>query len=234
MNRALATALFAASLSLAAQPQPTFEAATIKPSTPGRRGGGLNLQAARIRFVNSTLKFCVQMAWDVQDFQVVGGPGWTGTDFYDIEAVAAAPFKQDEYRTMIQALLADRFGLVVRHETQEKPGFALVVAKNGPKLPPPIEDRNFLFNRTPNGDITLKATNATLEHLAEGLSSRLRAIVVDKTGIDGRYDCSVVWAKTDGPTVLDAVKQLGLKLQPEKIPVGVIVVDRANKMPTEN
>lgn len=122
-NRAFVIALFGAAVCLAAQAQPTFEAATIKPSTPGRRGSGMNLQAARVRFISSTLKFCIQMAWDVHDFQVVGGPGWTDTDIYDIEAVAAAPFKGDEYRTMIQALLADRFGLVVRHGTQEKPGY---------------------------------------------------------------------------------------------------------------
>jgi uncharacterized protein (TIGR03435 family) len=258
MNRALLTTLLAA-LSLAAQspaPTTTFEAATIKPSPPGRRGGGLNLQAARIRFINSTLKFCIQMAWDVQDFQVVGGPGWTDTDLYDIEAVAAVPFKGDEYRTMIQAFLADRFGLVIRHETQEKSGYALVVAKNGPKLPPPIEDRNFLFSRTPSGDIALKATNATLEQLAEGLSSRLRAIVVDKTGMEGKFDVSLQWTPdpsmesmarpgaggpppppadaAQGPSIFTALQEkLGLKLESRKVPVEVIVIERANR-PTAN
>jgi uncharacterized protein (TIGR03435 family) len=84
------------------------------------------------------------------------------------------------------------------------------------------------------GKVRLVDRDASLGEFAETLSTYAGEIVVDKTGIDGRYDCSVVWAKTDGPTVLDAVKQLGLKLQPEKIPVGVIVVDRANKVPTEN
>jgi uncharacterized protein (TIGR03435 family) len=130
-----------------------------------------------------------------------------------------------------------------------------VVAKNGRKLPPPIEDRNFLFNRTPSGDITLQATSATLERLAEGLSSRLRAIIVDKTGIEGKFDVSLQWTPdpsmesitrpgaeappppadaAQGPSIFTALQEkLGLKLESRKVPVEVIVIESV-KRPSEN
>ena len=70
---------------------------------------------------------------------------------------------------------------------------------------------------------------------AETLSNYVDLTVVDKTSLTGKYDCSIVWAGRDGITIFEAVKkQLGLKLEPQKSPVGVLVVDRANRLPTEN
>ena len=106
------------------------------------------------------------------------------------------------------------------------------VDKDGYPLPPPPTVKHGTIRA--NGKVRLVATDEPLSEFAETLSVYVREIVIDKTGIDGKYDCSIVWALSDGPTVFDAVKQLGLKLQPEKTPVGVIVVDHANKMPTEN
>jgi len=223
-----------------------FEAASIKPAKASGTRSGINIEAARIRVVNSSLKFCIEVAWDVKDFQVSGGSGWTSTEPFDIEAVAAKPFAKGEYRTMLQSLLTERFGLVVHHETQEKPGYALVVARNGPKLPPPVDDRSILFSRTANGDVTLTAKGATLSQLASALSSNLEQTVVDNTGLEGRFDVSMQWTPdrplrsksgelipppTDavpGPSIFTAIQEkLGLKLESRKIPVDVIVIDRA-------
>ena len=124
---------------------PVFEATSIKPSAPGRVGSGMNVLPARIRITNSSLKFCVQMAWNLQDYQVSGAQGWIETSKYDIEAVAASPFKPGEYRAMLQSMLTERFGLVIHRETKDKAGYALVIGRNGPKLPPPTEDPNILF-----------------------------------------------------------------------------------------
>jgi len=247
------TILFAISIPVRGQ-SPVFEAASIKLSTSGRPGSGLNLQPARIRIINSTLKFCVQMAWDVKDFQVATAAGWMESDRYDIEAVAAEPFKHEEYRTMLQALLADRFGLVIHRETREKTGYTLVVAKNGPKLPPAIEDQSVMFSRTPSGDRTLEATSVSMTRFADALSFPLGAIVVDQTGIEGQYNVSFQWT-TDpqsdqrtsksgepappsdtmaGPSIFTALQEkLGLRLESRRVPVDVIVIERANR-PTDN
>jgi uncharacterized protein (TIGR03435 family) len=258
MKRALLTALLAATLSVTWGQPPgpaAFEAASIKPGDPRRVGSGLNLSPARIRIVNASLKFCVQLAWNVKDFQVAGGAGWIGTDPYDIEAVAARPFKEGEYRTMLQTLLAERFGLVIHREVRDKPGYALVTARTGPKLPPPIEDPGIMFSRTPDGDITLKATDASMNQLAGALSSMLGATVVDQTGIEGRFDVSLRYTPdpadrplvtksgiplpppsdaVPGPSIFSALQEkLGLKLEALKVPVEVIVIDRANR-PSDN
>jgi uncharacterized protein (TIGR03435 family) len=234
---------------------PSFEAASIKMNNSGRPGSGISTYPARIKVINSTLKFCVMVAWNVKDFQVSGGGSWTDTERYDIDATAANPFARDEYRTMLQALLTDRFGLVIHRETHDKPGYVLVVARNGPKLPPPVDDRSVLFSRTPTGDTTLKAPNVSMKRFAEALSTTLQAAVVDQTGIEGQFDVSMQWTPdpaslprlksgepappppTDaipGPSIFTALQEkLGLKLESKKVPVEVIFIDRANR-PSEN
>jgi uncharacterized protein (TIGR03435 family) len=240
------------SATLAQQPAaPAFEATSIKLNNSVRLGGGLNLSHARIKFINSTLKFCIQVAWDVKDFQISGGAGWTESEHYDIEAVAAKPFEHDEYRAMIQTMLADRFGLAIHHALEDRSGYALVVSKNGPKLPPPEEDPSFLFSRTASGDRTLQAKSATMGQLASGLSFVLGKVVIDKTGIEGRYDVSMQWTPdpsnallnksgmpepvrpadaAPGPTIYTVLQEkLGLKLESRRVPVDVIVIDQAHR-----
>jgi uncharacterized protein (TIGR03435 family) len=231
--------------------QATFEAAAIKVNDSGRPGGGLNVAHNRIKVINSSLKFCVQVAWNVKDFQVAGASGWMDGEHYDIDAVAAEPFKKDEYRVMLKALLADRFGLVVHSETQDKPGYALVVGKNGPKLSPAKEEQGIMFSGTPAGDRTLKATSATMKQLASALSFPLSAIVVDQTGIEGQFDLFIQWTPdpneprmnksreptpplppdtVPGPTLFTVLQEkLGLKLESRKVPVEVIVIEHANR-----
>src|SRR5258705_6210850 len=132
--------------------QPAFEAVSIKPAAPGRRGLGMNVSPSRIRIIISSLKLCIQMAWDVREFQVSGAAGWMDTERYDIDAVAADRFKQDEYRQMLRAMLTDRFGLTIHREQQERSGYALVVSKSGAKLPPATDDRDIVFGRSDSGD----------------------------------------------------------------------------------
>lgn len=235
---------------------PAFEAATIRLNHSGRAGGGINVLPARIKIVDSSLKFCVGIAWNVKDFQVSGGEGWTGTERYNIDAVAASPFKQAELRTMLQALLTDRFGLVIHRETRDKAGYALITSRNGPKLPPPVDDPDIMLSRTPSGDMTLKAKSATMEQFASTLSSTLGTTVVDRTGIDGRFDVSLEWAPDPtgqplvtksgapapmpapdampGPSIFTALQQkLGLRLEARKVPVEIIVIDHADR-PSDN
>ena len=229
----------------------TFEAASIKLNTSHGRGGGINTSPARIKVVNSSLKFCIQIAWNVEDFQVSGASGWIEDEHYDIDAVAPAPFIRDEMRVMLKALLADRFGVAVHSETMEKQGYALVVAKNGAKISAAVDDPRIMFSRTPSGDMTLKAPGVTMAQLAGALSMQLRAMVVDKTGMEGKFDVSFQWTPdqplrlksgepapppdaTPGPSIFTAIQeQLGLRLESRKVPTEVIVIDHAQR-PSEN
>jgi uncharacterized protein (TIGR03435 family) len=232
--------------------QPAFEAVSIKPAAPGRRGMGMNVSPGRIRIINSSLKLIIQMAWDVREFQVSGAAGWMDTEHYDIDAVAPERLKKDDYRPMLRAMLTDRFGLTIHREQQERSGYALVVAKSGAKLPPATDDPDIVFGRSESGDRTLKAQNATLLDLANALGNTLRAPVVDRTGIEGRYDVSLQWTPdaahepvigkdgmpappppsdaTAGPGIVTVLQdKLGLKLESRKVPVEMIVIDRASR-----
>jgi uncharacterized protein (TIGR03435 family) len=115
--------------------RPEFEVASIKPASPDARnvfivpgpGGGVSLN-------NFTLKEMIVFAWRVQPFQISGGPPWLDSAHYDVVAKPETKPKQDEIPLMLQALLADRFQLVIHHDTKELPLFALTLARKDGKL----------------------------------------------------------------------------------------------------
>jgi uncharacterized protein (TIGR03435 family) len=149
----------------------------------------------------------------------------------------------------MQKLLADRFKLLVHWETREMPVYELVVAKGGAKLPATTRKDENMSSSFGNGKPTGEGLSAKdlAVVLTQVLSQELGREVVDKTGLSGKYDFTLRWTQdgvlgTDAasngadvpPSIFTAVEeQLGLKLQPAKGPVQVLVVDDA-EMPTEN
>src|SRR5689334_4369431 len=90
-------------------PRPEFAVASIKPNTTGCCvSGGVGNGGSRNRDV--TLKMLIGTAYRVQEFQISGGPGWMGSDRFDVEGKAEDP-KADfnQLRSMLQSLLEDRF-----------------------------------------------------------------------------------------------------------------------------
>jgi uncharacterized protein (TIGR03435 family) len=187
--------------------------------------------------------------------RILGAPGWANSTYFDIDAKADpytgqqlhnltsdAGRKQKE--EMVQALLADRFRLVAHLETRELPIYALVVAKGGPKLGALQQTGSWL--NTGNGRIEVQMQNSVAA-LAEELSKVAGRDVVDKTGMVGRYHLKLQWTPDDaapsggngaptdaGPSLFTALEeQIGLKLQPAKGSVQVLVIDHA-EMPTAN
>ena len=165
----------------------------------------------------------------------------------------------DPYRFMQQSLLADRFKLKVHFETRELPIYALVVAKGGPKLKAttmdpanPAETVKPRFLRLGAGRAA--AAGATMGMLAEVLERQPEAgnppggrgrMVVDKTNLSGLYDWTLHWtpwqdlssgesSDSNGPALFTALQeQLGLKLEPAKGQVEVVVIDHI-EFPSEN
>jgi uncharacterized protein (TIGR03435 family) len=159
-------------------------------------------------------------------------------------------------KLMMQAMLADRFKLKVHHENKELPMYSLVVAKSGFKLKD--ADPNDTY---PNGlkgpdgvshagmmrilNGTMTAQGIPISLLANNLTFQVHRQVVDKTGLMGKYDINLTWTPDDGhggdetstesgPSIFTAVQeQLGLKLEPIKGAVDMIVVDHV-EMPSEN
>lgn len=108
-----------------------FEVASIKPSNSTTNTVFIAASSpGTFRAENVWLRFLVQIAWDVRNYQVVGGPGWTGSERYDINAKAAGHQNFNKMKPMLKGLLEDRFGLKLHAETRELPIYALVTTRN--------------------------------------------------------------------------------------------------------
>jgi uncharacterized protein (TIGR03435 family) len=134
----------------------------------------------------------VALAYDVNNFQVSGGPNWAASTQYDVEATAAA---NQDVMPAVQTALAERFRLAIHHETKDDPAYELVVANSGSKLKeaPAADDsdRNTRMMMGPAGH--LAAMQITMPALAKVLSTQTGRMVVDKTGLTGVYDFTLDW-----------------------------------------
>jgi uncharacterized protein (TIGR03435 family) len=225
-----------------------FEVATIK--VPPQVGLGtpvsINLGTFRngtLTMANVTLAECIQFAYGLASQEQITGPDWIRSRDarFDIVAKTAVDADLDKARRMLQTLLADRLKLVVRREQRPFSFLALVASKRGPKLVEAGDDaaaQNIAVRgRIAGGRMPLRV-------LAELLSRFERQLVVDKTGLGGRYRLTLEWTPDDrvatgdvatGPSLFAALEeQLGLRLEPRKEPLDVIAVERADNMPTSN
>jgi len=243
---------------MAANADPAFEVATIKPSSPDARGRGFRVNGRHFTTLNTSLSLMIQWAYGIQAKQIVGGPAWLDTDKYDISAEPDGEGQPnaEQWKIMLEKLLADRFKLTLHHDTKELPVYALVVAKGGAKVTKsegnPDGLPSLMFRGGPGG-IVLPAKNSTMADFASVIQrTYVDRPVVDQTGLAGRYDFDLNFTPDPGmsasmggppppppadnapPELFTALQQqAGLKLEPTKAPVAVIVIDRAEK-PSEN
>lgn len=227
---------------------PRFEVASIRPHPGVVTVSSNNINGATYRGVAITLIDVVEDAYGVPYNQVTGGPGWASSDRFDVEAKAGgdAALSWDRARPMLQTLLAQRFKLKVHREAKEVPAFDLVVAKGGPKFKENTDPNVQRPGTVTYGDASgmhVRATKAALARLIPQLSINLdRRPVVDKTGLGGAYDFMLDWARDNSPAAADGSlptlftalqEQLGLKLEPSRTVLDMLVIDSAEK-PTEN
>jgi uncharacterized protein (TIGR03435 family) len=298
---------------------PTFEVASVKPAepqSPGQMrvrmsGGPGTPDPGQLTYTNVSLKNVLINAYDVNDYQI-NGPKWLDGERFDIVAKIPQGATKEQFRLMLQNLLAERFKLALHHETKELPMYALVVGKGGPKLkeaveedattpqgapppppPPPGRDeaapvrlktdadgmpkppsgmgRNGVFMMTMYGSGGLRTRmvckGQPVSAMLATLSNQLGRPVVDSTGLKAKYDITLDYAPdglngttimmpppppqhdgaagggspmasaadAGGPTIFTALQeQLGLKLEQRKGPVDLLVIDRMEKVPTEN
>jgi uncharacterized protein (TIGR03435 family) len=257
-----------------------FEVASVKPNKSGDQRVMIQTPPnGRYTATNVALRMLLRQAFDVQDFQIVGGPNWLGTDRFDI--VAKPPdgiTGPEQMRPMVRALLADRFKLVAHNETREMPIFSLMVARADGKLGPKLSgakvdcDARFAAVRRGGPPSAFPAPGQPIEcgfmigpgnmnvggmamlELARALSPMVGRMVIDKTGLKGRYDFQMAFAPEgrgfgpgpgpgpaeqppvdpNMPSLFTALQeQLGLKLESERGPVEVVVIDRVEQ-PTED
>lgn len=219
-----------------------------------------NTPGGRLTMTNTTLKNLITNAYEVRFFQVTGGPPWVESAKFDIEAKGEGGSKQKDFAPMLQALLEERFQLVVRRETKDMPIYELVLARKDGKLgpqmketachpydpehpPPPIEPGGMPSSCGGGytGQGRMRFSGAEVAKLALNLSRIGERVVIDKTGLTGQYDIEMDWTPDNrraddnaGPSIFTALQeQLGLKLESARGPVEMIVIERAER-PTEN
>jgi len=234
-------------LHAAAQERPAFEVASIKPVK--YEGGPLRvrvrIEADGIDFVNVTVQNCILRAFGLKSYQVVG-PDWIRTQRFTIVAKAGGPAPQEKILLMLQRLLAERFQFAQHRETREMPAYALVVAKGGPKLKASASASDAVTEVGGGDGPGVNFQNAGMGELISLLTQESGRPVIDATGLTGKYDFRLVSAPEnsrrqqpatepgDEPSIFIAVQeQLGLKLEPRKIQMEMLVIDRVER-PTEN
>jgi uncharacterized protein (TIGR03435 family) len=230
---------------------PAFDVSTVRPSNPDTHGSNLDLGLDSIRSSNLPVIFLLKFAFNLNggsDDQIIGAPSWVSSLPFDIRAkvdeetaARIAGLPTDERiattRKMIQMLLADRFQLKVHRESRELPVLALMVGKSGSKLTPVSDTpaasatgadswtglHNPRAGETEGRDVPLALLVSALSSKPE-IGSRL---VVDETGLTGKYNFKLTWAPEGRYAAVDASaagrslftaiqEQLGLKLQTPK------------------
>ena len=240
---------------------PTFDVASIKPSSPNNYeiNGAYTYPGGRVECIGCTLQYLAMLALDVQSWQISSGPAWIdiskGTR-YDIEAKPPEsspaiklnnPVKKTppsaEQRQMLQSLLMDRFHL--KFHVEKRDGFVYILSRgNKPlKLQPPKDPEGFHWAGQPGGGAVVRGsgvagTNISMPELAARLSSFLGRPVQDQTGLAGTYDFEYRTGNDDQDSDLTtgisaSMREIGLKLAQGKGPVDTIVIDHVEQ-PTAN
>ena len=235
--RTLALVLLSA---LWAQEKPTFEAASIhanKSSEAGQSFFDLN-GAGRLTARNMVVWDLIRHAFGLRDTQMAGGPAWTKSEGFDIQATASADataVERSRALQMLQTLLEERFHLRWHDEMREMTVYALRVAPGGPKLAPTKEGQPGSVRMG-----NLSVPSMTLATLCQILEHETRRLVVDQTGLKDSYAIELQWTRdvaggtpepdTSGPSLFTAVQQqLGLRLESAKLPVRIFKIDEVQR-----
>ena len=204
---------------------------------PGLRNG--HLTAGKV-----TLRRMVATAYGMTEPRVIG-PDWLDKNRFDMAGKSPDGTPDSQLHTMLQQLLKDRFKLEAHLDTREMPVYDLVVAKGGvkmavyPAVERPIDD--------PIGHgFPMSRGTATTAQLADQMTFFVNRPVIDKTGLTERYNYVLSFAPLTPqagesapefapPDLFTAIqKQMGLKLEPAKDNLDVVVVDHMEQIPTEN
>ena len=229
-------AMMASAAAIVLAQAPAFEVASIRMSP----GGMITISppdSPGFTAKNVSMQILISLAYG-GDSDRVQGPGWIGSQQYDVTAKSEGERKlsYDELKPLLQDLLAQRFQLKVHTQMKEGSGYALVVAKGGAKLQETegAADHSYIL---PN---SLDVQNRSMAAFAGALSRPAGRPVVDETGLKGKYDIRVKYAEDQDknltlPSIFTALQeQLGLQLVSKKVPVEFIIVDHVERTPAEN
>jgi uncharacterized protein (TIGR03435 family) len=226
----------------------TFEVASIRSSDAKAQGMRFEVTPDNgLRATGVTLNILIQKAYDAENFQIAGGPGWARSERFDVYArpesrdkpdfdessPGSEQFRAERFRERLSALLAERFQLSIHQEYKDGALYTLEQTAKGNKLNPKTGTRGIGRNRG-----LIAAENASVAMLAKTLSITLQRPVLDRTGLEGNYAFRLQWAEEGAPgepedsgvSLFTAIQeQLGLRLESGKGPITFVFVDRAEK-----
>jgi uncharacterized protein (TIGR03435 family) len=244
-----------------AQSPPVFEVVSIKPAPPGTmmeliRSGRIHekIDDAQVDAGGESLRDLILLSWSLPEDQI-SGPDWISSVRFDVHAKLPAGASRKDVPAMMQAMLAERFGLKIHHEERVKPVYALIPGKGPLKLK--VSDPNDtsapgcnggpaggqVCRHTTMADLAVLLTNsATMRERMPSMTWGLDRPAIDMTGLTGSYDFTMRYGVLGGRSgnaepgpemsIADAVKDLGLKLEPVKHSFDIVVIDHIERAPT--
>jgi uncharacterized protein (TIGR03435 family) len=242
-------------LSIFAQaPAPAFDVASVRPAAPVDERGSktrphhVHTTPGNLVMRNIAMKEAIQWAYSMEAYQVAG-PTFLDDTRFDVVAKAAEPATDDQMRLMMQTLLASRFQLTLHRENKEMAGMALLVGKGNSKMKASADGGESVFEPQ-GGKPAIKFGHMSMHEFAALLSEPMHKPVIDLTEIKGTFDFTLD-ASNYVPTepapgqprehedetymVLRALQdQLGLRLEPRKLTIDMLIVEHIEKVPTEN
>jgi uncharacterized protein (TIGR03435 family) len=238
---------------------PGYDVVSIKPDHTDTGRISIHIDGGNFEALNVSLKTIILSAYNLKEAQLFGLPKWGDSAHFDIKAKIIDPDRKQlgaltsqEFQSMQQPILTDRFQLKFHRERKILPVYELVTIKGGPKFKEitPVEQKSDTgVNGVHAGGMSvhnrnLVGTGVPMTRLADQLSAQLQRVVVDKTGLAGNYNFQLSWSPDDaGPPAPDVAappdiftaleEQLGLKLQPGKEEMDTFVIDHV-EYPSEN
>lgn len=222
---------------------PQFDVAVIKPSKAPRGNASTSFTDHQFTSQNRSLRYYIERAFNVDDY-AIAGPRWLADEDFDITARVDGSTSASQISEMLKNLLIDRFHLVISTKEQRIKGYRLIRGRTDGTRMPRSEDGTSGYSV---GRGMLRAHGISMTRLASLLAQELSRPVTDMTGITGNFDIALRW-EADGSGVgatadeisnsaalVSAIReQLGLLLDPTKVPVQVVVIESASRRPEEN
>jgi uncharacterized protein (TIGR03435 family) len=238
-----------------------FDVVSIKPHKVVERGARIGFEpGGRFVMVNATMAGLILTAYPTKTGEFVGAPDWVSSERFDVDARTGFEPAHDQQQVLLRHLLADRFTFAAHYESQEKPVYNLVLSRADGRLGPRIrridvdcatykpdpQNRGTAVSpsdmppcsyRMSGGATTLMIMSGgrTLQALGDSIQSLAGRPIVDKTGLNGYFAFTFEMPGPDEPGALFTAlqEQLGLKLEPARAPIDMLIVDRIER-PTEN
>lgn len=224
-----------------------WDVVSIRQNHSPDHSGGMRILPDGFALRNMTIRSLFGNAFIMHSSQeMIGAPAWADSDRFDVQARMdpenAAAFhnlkgdqSRNQWQLLFRQILEDRFAMKYHLEKRELPVYELVVAKQGLKMKESAPEEK---GESSAGPGRLTATKGRVTNLVYGLSGTVGRLIIDKTGLTAEYDIDLTWARDDdpdsGPSIFTALQeQLGLKLEPARAQVDVIVIDHFER-PSEN